>query len=66
MTPADLRAWIKTRGLSHEAAARLLALPLDGLRKRLYGATDVGAQTAQLTKYIDQLFFRAPQKSVDV
>jgi hypothetical protein len=55
MTAADLRAWIKRRRLSHEEAARLLGLSLDGLRNNLYGRRPIGAQTARIVQLLDEL-----------
>ena len=54
MTAADLRMWLARRGLSHEAAARALGLSVAGLRKQLYGARPVGAQTALIAALLDQ------------
>ena len=54
MKPTELRAWIKSRRLSHEGAAELLAMSRDGLRKNLYGKTPIGAQTARIVELIDK------------
>jgi hypothetical protein len=55
MNPADLRAWIKQRCLSHKEAAKLLGLSVPGLRKNLYGAAPIGAQTERIIQLINKL-----------
>jgi hypothetical protein len=54
MTSIELRAWIKRQGLSHQAAAQILALSLDGLRNNLYGRRPIGAQTARIIELFDR------------
>jgi hypothetical protein len=55
MDAQELRQWIERRGLSHEEAARLLALSIQGLRKQLYGVRRVGPQTERIVALIDRL-----------
>lgn len=54
MTPAQLSAWIKARGLTNRAAAELLALSLRGLQGQLYGEYPVSRQTARIVRLIDE------------
>jgi hypothetical protein len=60
MEARELRDWIKRRRLSHEEAARLLALSVTALRKNLYGVHPVGAQTERIAELIDRLGDPAP------
>jgi hypothetical protein len=55
MTATELRAWIKRRRLSHEEAAQLLGLSLDGLRNNLYARRPVSAQTERIVQLLDEL-----------
>lgn len=55
MTGPELKAWVKRRGLSHEEAAKLLRLSVDGLRKNLYGLRPISEQTARIVELNDQL-----------
>ena len=54
MTPADLRAWIRRRHLSHEEGAELLAISVNSLRKYLYGVVPIGRQTERIIDLINQ------------
>ncbi len=54
MTPETLKSWIKSRRLSHQDAADLLAITLNVLHKNLYGATPIGAQTERIIELIDE------------
>jgi predicted XRE-type DNA-binding protein len=60
MTPAELRAWIKQRRLSHDEAAELLAMSRPGLRKNIYGVTPIGAQTELIIGLIE-IIEKGPQ-----
>jgi hypothetical protein len=55
MTAAELRAWIKRRGLTHAAAARLLAMSIKGLCKNLYGETRISPRTERMVQLVDLL-----------
>jgi hypothetical protein len=50
MTADELRAWIKRRGLTHAAAARLLAMSIKGLRKNLYGERRISPRTERIVQ----------------
>ena len=55
MTPADLKAWIKTRRLKHDAAAQLLAMSTNRLRQHLYGVTPIDPQTERIIELLDRV-----------
>lgn len=54
MTPDELHAFIKGRGLSHREAAEILGLTRNALRKNLYGVNPVSAQTERIIELLDQ------------
>ena len=50
----ELRARIEKLGLTYTAAAPLLGLTLDGLRKQMGGLRPVSRQTALLLGYLEE------------
>ena len=54
MTPTTLRAWIKSRRLSHDEAAELLAMSRNSLRKNIYGQNAISRQTKRIIELLDR------------
>ena len=53
MTPETLKTWIKSRRLSHQEAADLLAESIFTLRKQLYGKIAIAPQTERIIELLD-------------